>query len=177
MSFQTLNKDELIEVAEFFNKDVVPADEKKGPTKAELIAALASKDADIPEDEPVTWEDYKDVYLVAKADGQVKSPEVLEEEELARQLAEEEAAQAQGDEEEEEEVSDDSEENEIPDEDAEPPVLVKCERKNPRFDVAGYTFTKDHPFHSVPPATAEYLIRHQEGFRQATPSELADFYN
>jgi hypothetical protein len=152
MSFQNLNKDELQNVADFFVKDVEAADEDKGPTKKELIAALAAGDED---DAPVTWEDYNDVYLPAKAEGADK-PADPEAEELSDKKEPEPV----------EEEEDDS-----------PKVLVKMERKNPRFDIRGYTFTKDHPFHSVDEATAEYLVTKAEGFRLAMPKEVADFYN
>lgn len=56
-------------------------------------------------------------------------------------------------------------------------VLIKMERRNPRYDIAGLSFTKEHPYHSVDPETAEFIVRNIEGFRLAMPSELADYYN
>src|SRR6478609_7253383 len=82
MSFQNLNKDELTDVAEFFVVDVEAADPEKGPTKKELVAALAAGD------EPVSWEDYNETYLPAKKAGTDKSREEKLEE--ARLKAEEE---------------------------------------------------------------------------------------
>ena len=72
MSFESLNKDELVKVNEFFAKDVEAADPEKGPTKKELIAALASGD------DPVSWDDYKDIYLesdVKKAEDRAAATE------------------------------------------------------------------------------------------------------
>lgn len=153
MAFESLNKDELAEVAEFFAKDVEVADEEKGASKKELIAALASGDED-DGDAPVTWDDYKNIYLEAKNTGEDKvkndAPELTAVKEPEPVV---------------EEVDDT------------PKILVKMERKNPRFDVRGYTFTKAHPFHSVDEKTAEYLVKNVDGFRLAMPSEVADFYN
>lgn len=56
-------------------------------------------------------------------------------------------------------------------------VLVKFVGKNPRLDILGHTFYSRHPFQSVPPEHAEYIIRNLEGFRLALPSELTDYYN
>lgn len=156
MAFESLNKEELTKVAEFFAKDVVAADEDD-PSKKELIAALESgdPDAETDGDKPVTWDDYKNIYKPAAEANEVKAnndapeltdvpePEVVEETE----------------------------------EDDENKVLVKFERKNPRFDIRGYTFTQGHPFHQVDEKTAEYLVRNVDGFRLAMPSEVADFYN
>lgn len=155
MSFDSLTKDELQNVADFFVKDVIAANKDKGPTKKELIAALESGDPDDEENGgPVTWDDYKDVYLPAAADGadkpEVDAPELTDVKEP-------------------EPVEEEADESEK--------VLVKMERKNPRFDIRGYTFTKDHPFRSVDEATAEYLVTKAEGFRLAMPKEVADFYN
>ena len=55
MAFKDLPADELKKVAEFFVVDVVSV--KEEPTKKELLAALASGD------DPVTWEQYEELYL------------------------------------------------------------------------------------------------------------------
>lgn len=152
MSFKNLTSDELAEVAEFFVVDVEAAGEK--PTKKELLAALSSGD------EPVTWEQYNDIYLKAKASGMDKNAQVEKEKEETAKDAEE-ASKTKP---------------------AEPKdtsnyVLIKYDRQNPTFEVVGYSFTRRHPFASVPPETAEYLVRNIEGFRLALPSEVADYYN
>ena len=148
MSFQQLNKDELADIAEFFVVDVEAADAEKGPTKKELLAALAAGD------EPVTFDQYKEIYLAAKAS---ETPEVVEQnsEELHEPAPVNEPAE---------------------DVDTSDYVLVKFEGKNPTMEVVGYTFTVRHPFQSVPPRVAEYLVRNQPAFRLAMPSEVTDYY-
>lgn len=144
MSFNKLNVDELKAVAEFFAVDVTVANEEHGPTKKELLAALAEGD------DPVSWDDYKDIYQTAQKDAKPQGPDLT-----ATDVKKEEPVKK----------------------DTSNYVLVKFERRNPRYDILGYTFTKDHPFHSVEPEVAEYLIRNVEGFRLAMPSEVADYYN
>lgn len=177
MSFQSLNKEELADVAEFFTKDVKAADDEKGPSKAELLAALAS---DEDGSDPVSWDDYKNIYLSAKESGQDKSPEVIaaekaaeeeaaKAEEAAKQAAADEAALAE--EESAKPVDDEEEDEEVE------TAIVKFEGKNPTLQVVGYTFSKSHPFVPVPVEIAEYLISNDRRFRLALPSEVKDFYN
>lgn len=148
MSFNSLNKDELAKVAEFFQKDVVAANEDKGPSKNELLAALAS-DAD--GSDPVSWEDYNDIYLKAE------KPEVTEEEKPEPKV--------------------EAKSKPVEDKkDTSNHVLIKYKRNNPTFEIVGYTFTTRHPFASVPPEVAEYLVRNIEGFSLALPSEVTDYY-
>lgn len=163
MSFQELKVDELKKVAEFFAVDVDVANEDHGATKKELLAALAAGD------EPVTWDDYKNVYL-----------------ESDTKKVEDKAAEAQA----EAEKHVDNTEGELVDkkqaeEDSKSAakeaaqveeVLIKYERKNPTWQVGEYTFTKAHPYKSVPVKVAESLIRNSNGFRLALPSEVIDFY-
>lgn len=66
---------------------------------------------------------------------------------------------------------------------AKPPVykaneklLIKMERKNPLYEVRGHRFTTKNPYALVSPEDADYIIRHEEGFRQALPSEVQEFY-
>ena len=56
-------------------------------------------------------------------------------------------------------------------------VLIKYERRNPTYEILGFTFTKRHPYAMVPTEVADYLVRKADGFRLALPSELTDFYN
>jgi len=178
MSLQNLNKGELQEVADFFAIEVEAADDEKGPTKKELLAALASGD------EPVTDKDYKEVFLKAKETGKDKAPEVKRQEaieaaaEKAKAKDDEKAADAaessKSNEEEKapegEEKSADAEQEEL--------TLVRYERKNPTYEIHGHRFTKAHPFSSVPVSIAERLIKEDpRGFRLALPSEAADYYN
>lgn len=148
MSFQSLKVDELKDVAEFFAVDVEASDPEHGPTKKELQAALASGD------EPVTWDDYNEIYLPAKESGQDRvhndAPELTE------------LPQPEVEEVEEEDDSD--------------KVLVRFIGKNPRRDEQGLTWTQKHPFHSVEEDKAEKLVRTGR-YRLALPSEVKDFYN
>ena len=56
-------------------------------------------------------------------------------------------------------------------------VLVRMTRENFRYDIAGYTFTKDHPFVAMSEEDAQKIFDSEEGFRLATPKEVQDFYN
>lgn len=155
MSFQNLKKEELEDIAKFFVLDVEVADPEKGATKKELLAALAAGD------EPVTQEDYE-TYLAAKASGSDKSKE--------EKLAEAAAKDAADDSEEEE----DAEEEPVDKSDW---VLVKMERKNASYETDGFRFAQVHPFNSVPPHVAKYLVTKVGGFRVALPDEVNDYYN
>jgi hypothetical protein len=156
MALKDLKADELKEVAEYFVVDVPAADEEN-PTKKELLAALASGD------DPVSWNDYNELFLPNKAKFEAALAEEKEEreelEEAAKKAAEEAAAKES-----------------VEEEDTSNYMVVKYNRKNPRFDVAGMTFTKAHPYRSVHPDTAAYLIRNVDGFTLALPEEVADYY-
>lgn len=138
-----LKVDELRAVAEFFAVEVETANPDKEPNKKEVLAALNSGD------QPVTFEDYKNIYLVAEKP-KSDAPELTNAE--AKQEAK--SQEPEG-----------------------PKVLLKMERANARYDIRGYTFTKEHPFHNVSQKDAEYIIKNVEGFRVALPSELSDYYN
>ena len=56
-------------------------------------------------------------------------------------------------------------------------VLVRMTRANFRYDILGYTFTKDHPFVAMKEEDAQSIFDKEEGFRLATPKEVQDFYN
>lgn len=56
------------------------------------------------------------------------------------------------------------------------PYLIKMTRDNPLFVVKGYRFTKEHPYAIVAAKDADYILTKEDGFRQATPSELREFY-
>lgn len=145
MSFSSLNKEELEKVAEFFVVDVEAADADKGPTKKELLAALASGD------EPVTWDQYKDIYLKAVETGNAEPESVDDEEDVVVEAKPDKYADSKR-------------------------VIIKYDRKNPSYEVLGYTFSKRHPFASVPQEVAEHLVRNVEGFRLALESEVTDYY-
>jgi hypothetical protein len=56
-------------------------------------------------------------------------------------------------------------------------VLVRMTRANFRYDIIGYTFTKDHPFVAMKEEDAQKIFDVEEGFRLATPREAQEFYN
>lgn len=56
-------------------------------------------------------------------------------------------------------------------------VLVRMTRANFRYDILGYTFTKDHPFVAMKEDDAQKIFDVEEGFRLATPREAQDFYS
>ena len=56
-------------------------------------------------------------------------------------------------------------------------ILVRMTRDNHRYDIYGYTFTKEHPFVAMSEDDAQKIFDTEEGFRLATPKEVQDFYN
>lgn len=163
MSFESLNKDELAAVAEFFNKDVVAADPEKGATKKELVASLASE----VDSDPVTWDDYKDVYL----DSDVKKAE-------DRKAAVEEEARLAAEADPDEPVDEDTPvEQDLEPESKEDLILVRMDRKNGTYETHGLRFTKAHPYKPVPLSVGESIIKTEKGFSIALPSEVEEYYN
>jgi hypothetical protein len=55
--------------------------------------------------------------------------------------------------------------------------LVKMTRANPLFQVGPYKFTKEHPYALVEGSDLRKLLDEEEGFRQAYPDEIDEFYN
>lgn len=56
-------------------------------------------------------------------------------------------------------------------------VLVRMTRANFRYDILGFTFTKEHPFVAMNKDKAQEIFDREEGFRLATPAEVQDYYN
>lgn len=54
--------------------------------------------------------------------------------------------------------------------------LLKMTRKNALFETCGYRFTQEHPYALVDPGTAQYILEREDGFRQAFPNEVQEFY-
>lgn len=54
--------------------------------------------------------------------------------------------------------------------------LIKMVRENPLYQTRGYEFTQEHPYALVRAVDAEWILENEDGFRQALPSELAEFY-
>lgn len=65
---------------------------------------------------------------------------------------------------------------EVEEDDDSPRVLLRMTRKNPTFEAFGYLFTQRHPFAPVKEEDADKIMDRWEGFRPATPREVADFY-
>lgn len=55
--------------------------------------------------------------------------------------------------------------------------LVKMTRLNPLYQIGKYSFTKDHPYALVDGKDLQVVLEEHEGFRQAYPDEIEDFYN
>lgn len=55
--------------------------------------------------------------------------------------------------------------------------LIKMTRSNPLYETRGYRFTQEHPYALVNPDDAEFILSNEDGFRQAWPSELEEFYS
>jgi hypothetical protein len=64
-----------------------------------------------------------------------------------------------------------------PDAQPEDTVLVRMTRENFRYDVIGFTFTKEHPFIAMTEDNAQEIFDKEEGFRLATPKEVQEYYN
>ena len=55
-------------------------------------------------------------------------------------------------------------------------VLIKMVRVNPLYEVRGYRFTANNPFVLVREEDADHILLEEDGFRQATPRELKEYY-
>jgi len=55
-------------------------------------------------------------------------------------------------------------------------VLVRMTRENYRYDILGFTFTKEHPFVAMTEDHAQDIFDKEEGFRLATPKEVQEYY-
>jgi hypothetical protein len=64
-----------------------------------------------------------------------------------------------------------------PDAQPEDTVLVRMTRDNFRYDIIGFTFTKEHPFIAMTEENAQQIFDKEEGFRLATPKEVQEYYN
>lgn len=55
--------------------------------------------------------------------------------------------------------------------------LIKMTRKNPLYQVRGYTFTQKNPYNLVNADDANFILSKEDGFAMATPAELQEFYS
>ena len=57
-------------------------------------------------------------------------------------------------------------------------ILIRMERPNPSYQVAGVTFTQENPYAALPVSHAQEILDHREGgFVVATPREVQEFYS
>jgi len=56
-------------------------------------------------------------------------------------------------------------------------VLVKMGRDNFRYDILGYSFTKEHPYIAMSKDNAQQIFDKEDGFRLATPKEVQEYYH
>ena len=61
-------------------------------------------------------------------------------------------------------------------EDNVPKLLIKMVRANPLYQIGKYRWTQKHPYVAVEEKEAERILMTEDGFRQATPSELQEYY-
>lgn len=54
--------------------------------------------------------------------------------------------------------------------------LIKMTRDNPYFEHGGHKFTQEHPYAIMTAREAQDILQHEDGFRQAFPDELEEFY-
>jgi len=54
--------------------------------------------------------------------------------------------------------------------------LIKMTRDNVLYETRGYRFTQEHPYALVDAKDAQYILAKEDGFRQAFPDELEEFY-
>jgi len=56
-------------------------------------------------------------------------------------------------------------------------VLVRMDRDNFRYDILGFTFTREHPYVAMNKEKAQEIFDKEAGFRLATPKEVQEFYH
>lgn len=162
-SFKELKIADLRAVADGFGVDATGG-------KEEILASLS--------EDGVTWEDYlAQAAPVQEENNVVKSADVTSggpsaEELLLAKVAELEAKLAEA----EKPVVVDAPVAQAPKLDPNTPWLVKMVRENPLFEIEGHRFTQEHPYALMDAAKADKVLR-EEGFRQALPSEVEEFYS
>lgn len=155
MAFKKLPKKELLRLAEEDFKDDLESkglDVKSSDNKTEIVEKF--------EQAGVTWDDYEALFPEdpepEKTDNVIRVPKP-EDEVLPNRRRSNKKAEAA-------EAADDL-------------VLVKMERRNPYFEVKGYTFTSRNPFQLVKEDDVDFLVTQMDGFRMATPKEVKEFYS
>ena len=151
-SFKDLNKPDLVAAAIAFGT------EEEG-TAVEIRTDL--------EDAGVTWDDYVKAF---KLEGHENIPDPEEAAPLQVELLDD-------DDEGGEEIV-----NEVVAAPAVPHLavaqdyLIRMTRGNPYFEFEKYKFTQDNPYAIMPAAAAQRILETEDGFRQAFPAELQEYY-
>lgn len=150
MSLQTLNKEKLLEAAEFYGVEI-----EDGMTNPEIVAELISNGVTnaIYKNDFLKEEEKADENLVTSSDVAPKKEELDMEnlDDVVAPVQERFESQQK--------------------------YLIKMERQNPLFEFGKYRFTQERPFHVMPADVAEKLLRTETGFRQAFPSEAEEFFS
>lgn len=55
--------------------------------------------------------------------------------------------------------------------------LIKMDRKNPSFEFRRYKFTQENPYAVMDADDAQAILSKEDGFRQAFPNELQEYYS
>jgi hypothetical protein len=157
MSLESLDKQTLYRtLVEDFAVDVKPTDSKK------VLLAAAAEDG-------VSWEMYKKAYPDTEVEEEVinveATPAVVVVPDPAGAVAEEVPAAPV--------IRTRTEEVNTSSQDM---YLIKMERENPYYEFRGYKFTQDHPFAVMPAADADSILKNENGFSIATPSEANEYY-
>lgn len=149
MSFETLKRSDLEEVAEAFGVDIADA-----RNNAERAARIVS--------DGITWKQYLDYKGTIAPERKVVTSE-----ELGVKPKDEVDAEVVVPALQPKPVLEDPEGDEI---------LLKMERENFTFSAYGYNFSKQHPFALVDKATANRIMKSYDGFRPAMPHEAQEYY-
>lgn len=56
-------------------------------------------------------------------------------------------------------------------------ILVRMVRPNPYYEVRGYAFSQANPFVLVKEDDVDHILLQEDGFRQATPREVKEYYS
>lgn len=157
MSFDSLRKLELVAAAKKLGVEIDPKDNKPALVDAiekagktwEMYLRLPAEDEDVVEDDngDFVWPEQDEDDDDTEAEGNDAEP--VKESVVVKQ--------------------------ELPLA-SKPKWLIKMVRANPLYETHGHRFTQKNPFALVTAEEAEYLLTREDGFRQATPKELEQYY-
>lgn len=150
-SFKALHLDQLRAAADYFGSDSVGNEEA-------IRVAL--------EDDGITWEMYAKEFGLPLPEGETFAPPTPDLPEKHDDWIEKE----------EEEVSEVVTQAPVPTLAAEQKYLIRMTRKNPYFEYGRYKFTQDKPYAIMSAEDAQSILESEQGFRQAYPKELQEFY-